>query len=51
VIKAGTVQRNFIRQALRQAIERGLITRQHIRNAQLGQPARKIIEEILRRAA
>ncbi len=51
VIEAGTVQRNFIRQALRQAIERGLITRQQIRNAQLGQPARKIIEEILRRAA
>ena len=51
VIEVGTVQRNFIRQALRQAIERGLITRQQIRNAQLGESARKIIEEILRRAA
>src|SRR5437016_5942173 len=51
VIEAGTVERNFIRQALRQAVERGLITRQQIRNSQLSGPARKIVEEVLRRAA
>ena len=51
VIEAGTVERNFIRQALRQAVDRGLITRQQIRNSQLSGPARKIVEEVLRRAA
>lgn len=51
VIDAGTVERNFIRQAIRQAVDRGLITRQQIRNAQLSEPVRKIIEEVLRRAA
>jgi hypothetical protein len=51
VIEAGTVERNFIRQALTQAIDRGLITRQQIRNRQLSGPARKIVEEALRRAA
>jgi putative AbiEi antitoxin of type IV toxin-antitoxin system len=51
VIAAGTVERSFIRQAIRQAVDRGMITRQQIRNAQLSGPARKIIEEVLRRAA
>jgi predicted transcriptional regulator of viral defense system len=51
VIEAGTVERNFIRQALTQAIDRGLITRGQIRNRQLSGPARKIVEEVLRRAA
>lgn len=35
LIDAGTVEQRFIRQALRQAIECGLITRQQIRNAQI----------------
>jgi hypothetical protein len=51
LVEAGTVERNFIRQALRQAVERGLITRQQIRNTQLSGPARKLVEEVLRRAA
>jgi hypothetical protein len=51
LIEAGTVERTFIRQALRQAVDRGLITRQQIRNAHLGEPAHKMIEEALRRAA
>jgi hypothetical protein len=51
VIGAGTVQRTFIRQAVKQALDRGLITRQQIRNMQLSEPARKIVEEVLRRAA
>ena len=51
VIEAGTVERTFIRQALRQAVDRGLITRQQIRNMRMSGPARKIVEEALRRAA
>jgi predicted transcriptional regulator of viral defense system len=51
LIETGTVERNFIRQALRQAVERGLITRQQIRSAQMSEPARKIVQEALRRAA
>ena len=51
LIEVGTVERNFIRQALRQAVDRGLITRQQIRNAQMSGPARKIVEDVLRRAA
>ena len=51
LIEAGTVERNFIRQALRQAVDRGLITRQQIRNARMVGPARKIVDEVLRRVA
>lgn len=51
VIEEDTVERNFIRQALRQALERGLITRQQLRKTPLSGPARKIVEEVLRRAA
>jgi ABC-type oligopeptide transport system substrate-binding subunit len=45
------VERTFIRQALRQAVDRGLITRQQLRNAQLSETARKMVEDALRRAA
>ncbi len=51
LIEAGTVERNIIRQALTQAVDRGLITRQQIRNARMSRPVRKIVEEALRRAA
>jgi predicted transcriptional regulator of viral defense system len=51
LIEAGTVEQRFIRQALRQAVDRGLITRQQIRNAALSGPARKIVEDVLRRVA
>jgi len=51
VIEAGTVERNFMRQALRQALDRGLITRGQIRNAELSALARKVVEELLRQAA
>ena len=51
LIEAGTVERTFIRQALRQAVDRGLITRQQIRNTRMSGPARKFVEEVLRRAA
>lgn len=51
LMEAGTVERNFIRQAIKQAVERGLITRQQIRNTRMSGPARKIVEDVLRRAA
>ena len=51
LIEAGTVERNFIRQAITQAVDRGLITRQQIRERQMSEPARRIFEEALRRAA
>ena len=51
LIEAGTVARNFIRQALRQAVDRGLITRQQILKKPMDAQARKIVDEALRRAA
>jgi hypothetical protein len=51
LIEAGTVEQRFIRQALKQAVDRGLITRQQIRNAHLGGPASKLVEAVLRQAA
>jgi hypothetical protein len=51
LIEAGTVERNFIRQAITQAVDRGLITRPDIRSRQMSEPARRIFEEALRRAA
>lgn len=51
LIDASTVERNFIRQAVRQAITRGLITRQQIRTRPMSGPARKIVDEALRQAA
>src|SRR5438477_5295702 len=51
LIEADTVERAFLRQALRQALDRGLISRQQIRNARMSGPARKIVEQVLRRVA
>ena len=51
LIEVGTVERTFIRQALRQSVERGLISRQQIRNARMSGSVRKIIDEALRRVA
>lgn len=51
LIEVGTVERTFIRQALRQAIDRGLITRQQLRSADLSETARKIVGDAFRRAA
>ena len=50
LIEAGTVERNFIRQAVRQAVDRGLITRQQIQKATMSEPARRFIEEAISRA-
>ena len=51
LIQADTVERGFIRQAIRQALQRGLITRQQVRNTQMPAAARKVFEETLRRVA
>jgi hypothetical protein len=51
LIEAGTVERNFIRQAVIQSVDRGLVTRDQIQNTPMSGPARRIVEEALRRAA
>ncbi len=51
LIEAGTIERSFIRQAITQAVDRGLITRQQIRNRPMTELARKIVQDALRRAA
>lgn len=51
LIKAGATEPTFIRQALQQAIERGLVTRQQLRSARCSEETRKVIEDRLRRAA
>jgi hypothetical protein len=51
LIEDGAVERTFIRQALRQGVDRGLITRQQIRNTRMSGAALKFVEEALRRAA
>lgn len=48
VIDAGTVERTFVCQALRQALDRGLITRQQLRTVQAGETAREVIDDVLR---
>jgi len=51
LIEAGTVERNFIHQAITQAVGRGLIPRYRIQETPMSEAARKIFEEALRRAA
>jgi hypothetical protein len=51
LIEAGTVERNFIRHAVSQAVDRGLVTRHEIRDREMSGPARKVVEEALRWAA
>lgn len=48
LIEAGTVERLFIRQALRQAVERGLITRRQLRDASMSETAQEIVADVLR---
>jgi hypothetical protein len=51
LIAADTVERVFLRQALGQAIDRGLITRQQIKTAKLNDSVQKIFEDVLRKVA
>jgi len=49
--EADAVPRSFLRQALRQALGRGLINRHEIRSVNLAEPARKLFGEVLHRGA
>jgi hypothetical protein len=51
LVEADAVERSMIRQALRQALERGLITRQQIRNTPLTGSAHTLCAAVLRRVA
>jgi hypothetical protein len=51
LIAAGAVERTFIQQALGQAFDRGLITRQQIRSTPMSDAARKTVEGMLRSVA
>ncbi len=51
LIEAGTVERHFIRQAVKQAFERGLITRQQIRKREMSAAVCKFFEDGGRRVA
>lgn len=42
LIETGTVERAFLRQALRQAVDRGLITHRQLRDTPMSEAARKI---------
>ena len=45
LIEADTIERTFIRQALRQAVERGLITRHQIQATEMSGTARKVVQD------
>jgi len=51
LIEAGTIERVFLRQAMGQAIHRGLITRQQIKTAKLRGSAQRVFEDLLRKVA
>jgi predicted transcriptional regulator of viral defense system len=51
LMDAGTVERRFIRQALRQALDRGLIAHHQILDRHLNGAARKMFEEVMQQAA
>jgi predicted transcriptional regulator of viral defense system len=51
LVEANTVERSFLRQAIRQALQRGLITRHELRSAKPSARARKLFDEVMRRVA
>jgi len=51
LIEADTIERVFLRQAMGQAIHRGLITRQQIKTAKLRGSAQRVFEDLLRKVA
>lgn len=51
VVETGAVERAFVRQAVQQALDRGLIKRADLRKASLSDSVKKLFEEVLRRAA
>ncbi|MGH9622129.1 MAG: type IV toxin-antitoxin system AbiEi family antitoxin domain-containing protein [Bryobacteraceae bacterium] len=51
LIEADTIEHMFLRQALRQALDRGLITRPEIKRAKLNPPAQSVFQDLLRQVA
>ena len=51
LMEQGAVERQFMRQALKQALNRGLITHHQVQARHLSDEARKMFEEVMRRAA
>ncbi len=51
VVEAGAVERAFVRQAVRQALDRGLIKRSDLSKADLSDPVKKLFEEVQRGVA
>ncbi len=51
VMEAGDVEHGFIRQALRQAVQKGLITRQQLRSLKTPPPMQKMVHDVLRHVA
>jgi len=51
LIEADTVERTFLRQALRQALHRGLITRSEVKRVKLRPPAQRVFQGLVRQVA
>jgi hypothetical protein len=51
LIEADSVEHTFLRQALRQAFHRGLITRSQVNRVRLSARAQKVFESLLRQVA
>ena len=51
LIEADSVERSFLRQALRQALQRGLITRSQVKRVKLNAPVQTVFEDLVRQVA
>ena len=51
LIETDTVERTFLRQALRQGLHRGLITRSEVKRVKLSPPAQRVFQDLLRQVA
>lgn len=51
LIESDSVERSFLRQALRQALHRGVITRSEVKRAKLSPRAAKVFQDLLRQVA
>jgi|SRR5215472_7423216 len=51
LIEADSVERTFLRQALREALHRGLTTRSEVKRVKLSPPAQRIFQDLLRQVA
>jgi hypothetical protein len=51
LIEADSVERTFLRQALRQALHRGLITRSEVQRVKLSPPAKRVFQDLLGQVA